>query len=121
MSDHVLCLHRLALSAASALPQSGRFARAILNTRFHHAEEAPDPVGLFVLSLAELLETIYKLGRCFAAVLDLLFDLFEEQIKLEINLEQGMLLCYGCHNNLRLFADLFREALHKSQIHSQLE
>jgi hypothetical protein len=72
----------------------------MLNSRLYHAKEAADPVRLFAVSLAELLESPHQLGRSLTAILDLLFDLIEEGVEFAVDFEQGMILCYGCHYNL---------------------
>jgi hypothetical protein len=83
-----ICVGQLRSESTGALLQSVCFAPAVLNARLHHAKEAADPICLFAMSLAELLESVQQFDRSLTAALDFLFDLVEEGVEFAIDFEQ---------------------------------
>jgi hypothetical protein len=81
-------MHHLSLAAPGALLQSGCLAPAVLNSGIHHANEAPDPVCLFTVRLAEPLKTIHQFRRGLTATLDLFLDFVEERVEFAVDFEQ---------------------------------
>ena len=88
-------LVRSTLPAAAAGPvaEPGSLAAAELFARFHLAQKAPDPVHLFVVCRAELLEAGNEFPGWFAALCGLLLDLIKKAIQFHVDLKKRICCC----------------------------
>ena len=81
-------------STLQAAARARSLRRAELLTRFHPAQEAPDPVHLFTVGRTELLETGDDLLGRFAALCSLLLYLIEKAIQFCVDLKKRIRFSY---------------------------